>query len=78
MGGAWMLSILRESRGTALAVPEAEITAAQQRLVKISGIPAGPEAAVAWRGMEVLVDEGWIKEGERVVVVVTGDNRRYG
>ena len=78
LGGAWMLSILRESRGTALAVPESDITEAQQRLVEISGIPVGPEAAVAWKGMEVLIDNGWIKEGERIVVVVTGDNRRYG
>ncbi|MBA7608026.1 MAG: pyridoxal-phosphate dependent enzyme [Calditrichaeota bacterium] len=78
LGGAWMLSILKESRGTALAVPEADITTAQKRLAEISGIPAGPEAAVAWRGMEVLMEKGWIKESERVVVVVTGDNRRYG
>ena len=77
LGGAWMLTILKESRGTALAVPEADITTAQKRLAEISSIPAGPEAAVAWKGMEVLMDKGWIKEGERVVVVVTGDNRRY-
>ncbi|UCH63204.1 MAG: threonine synthase [Fidelibacterota bacterium] len=77
LGGAWMLSVLRASRGTALAVPENDITGAQQRLAEISGIPAGPEAAVAWKGMEVLMEKGWIKEGERVVVVVTGDNRRY-
>jgi len=78
LGGAWMLTILKESRGTALAVPEADITTAQKRLAEISGIPAGPEAAVAWRGMEVLMEKDWIKEGERAVVVVTGDNQRYG
>ena len=73
-----MLSVLKKSRGTALAVPEADITAAQKRLAKVSGIPAGPEAAVAWKGMELLMERDWIREGERVVVVVTGDNRRYG
>ncbi len=77
LGGAWMLSVLKKSRGTALAVSEADITAAQKRLAEISGIPAGPEAAVAWRGMEMLVEQGWIKKSQRVVVVVTGDNRRY-
>ena len=77
LGGAWMLSVLRESRGTALAVAESEISLAQKQLAEISGIPAGPEAAVAWMGMELLVDQDWIKEGERVVVVVTGDDRRY-
>lgn len=78
LGGAWMLSVLKKSRGTALAVPEAEIADAQKRLAEISGILAGPEAAVAWRGMELLMERDWIREGERVVVVVTGDNRRYG
>lgn len=78
LGGAWMLSVLRASRGTALAIPESDIADAQKRLAEISGIPAGPEAGVAWRGMEILVDQGWIKKSERVVVVVTGDDRRYG
>ncbi|UCH10206.1 MAG: threonine synthase [Fidelibacterota bacterium] len=77
LGGAWMLSVLRTSKGTALAIAEKDIPAVQQRLVDISGIPAGPEAAVAWRGLEHLVDENWIKEDETALVVITGDNRRY-
>ncbi|MCH7859046.1 MAG: threonine synthase [Candidatus Marinimicrobia bacterium] len=78
LAGSWMLSVLRASRGTALAVPEEEINAAQDQLVAISGLPVGPEAAVAWRGVERLMDQGWIMDHERVVVVITGDDRRYG
>ncbi len=77
LGGAWLLSVLRASKGTALTVPEVEISAAQQRLVELTNIPVGPEAAVAWRGMELLMEQNWIKESERVVAVITGDDRRY-
>ncbi len=77
LAGPWMLSVLHASRGTALTVPDEEITRAQEKLADISGLPVGPEAAVAWRGVERLIDQGWIKEHERVVVVVTGDDRRY-
>lgn len=77
LGGAWMLSVLRESTGTALAVPEEEIDPARDRLAELSGIPVGPEAAAAWRGMELLTEQDWIKPGEQVVVLITGDDRRY-
>lgn len=77
LGEDWTLSSLSASSGTAIAIPEVDIGAAQQRLVALTSIPAGPEAAVAWRGMELLIEHGWIKENERVVVVITGDDRRY-
>ncbi len=77
LGGAWMLDIIKKSGGTAVSVPESEIGAAQSKLAKLSGLPVGPEAAVAWRGMEKLIEDGWIKTGQRVVVLITGDDRRY-
>ena len=77
-GGRWMLTVLRESEGTALTVNEDEIAAAQRQLAELSGVPAGPESGVAWRGYERLVEDGWIKAGERAVVIITGDDRRYG
>ncbi len=77
LGGRWMLSVLGESRGAALAVAEDEIDAARVRLNKVAGSQAGPEAAVAWRGLELLVERGLIGEGKRAVVLITGDDRRY-
>lgn len=77
LGGAWMLSILGESNGTALTVPEEEIDTAKERLADLSGVPVGPEAAAAWRGLELLLEQGWINKGERVAVLITGDDRRY-
>ncbi|MEE9465809.1 MAG: threonine synthase [Candidatus Neomarinimicrobiota bacterium] len=77
LGGAWMLTVLRESNGTAIAISEADISPAQKRLQQLSAIPVGPEAAVAWRGLELLIDQDWIAPEESVALVVTGDNRRY-
>jgi threonine synthase len=77
LGGAWMLSVLGESKGTAVAVLEDQIDAARKRLAELSGVPVGPEAAAAWRGLELLQEQGWIKNGARVVVLITGDDRRY-
>lgn len=75
-GGPWVLSILRETGGRALAVRDAELPAARQRLAAISNTHPGLEAAAAWRGLEILLEEGWIKPGERAVVIITGDDRR--
>ena len=77
LGGAWMLSVLRESGGAALAVPEEDLDPAMNQLAELSGVSVGPEAAAAWRGMELLAGQGWIQPGERVVVLITGDDRRY-
>ena len=77
LGGAWMLDVLRKSNGTALAINEAEIESAWRRLCALSEVDAGPEAGVAWRGLELLVESNWIKAADRVALIITGDNRRY-
>ena len=68
----------RAGGGSELRVDEEEVNAATNDVVAIGGLPVGPEAAAAGRGVERLIDQGWIKEHERVVVVITGDDRRYG
>ena len=78
MAGAWILRVLRESRGRAVAVAEDSLGDAQQELQELSGVAAGPESAAAWLGLKELMAEGWIGPEERAVVVITGDDRRYG
>ncbi|MEE9162050.1 MAG: pyridoxal-phosphate dependent enzyme, partial [Candidatus Neomarinimicrobiota bacterium] len=75
--GAWMLRVLRASRGRAVAVAEGSLGQAQEELREISGVAAGPESAAAWQGLKELIAEGWIGPEERAVVVITGDDRRY-
>jgi threonine synthase len=76
IGGFLCLRSLRDTKGTAVAVTEAEIRAALRELVAM-GIDAGPEAGAAWAGTRRLRQGGWIGAAERVVVFNTGTGLKY-
>jgi len=69
---ALILETLRHSGGSAVAVEDAAILAAQRDLAELEGIFMEPTSAAAFAGLSALVVEGLIEPGERVVVVVTG------
>ncbi len=77
IGGFLCLRALRETGGTALAVPEAGIWPAAGELAAHSGIDACPEAGAAWAGTRVLLESGWLSPSERVVVFNTGTGLKY-
>jgi len=77
IGGSWMLNVLQESRGTAVMVDEEQIKSAQEEVATLSGTDPSPEVAVAWLGFEKLLECGWIRSSEKVVVPVTGSGGRY-
>lgn len=72
-----ILRVLRESRGTAVAVSEDEITAAQAEVATMEGLLAAPEGAAAWAGLRILAARGWVKANERVVLFNTGNGLKY-
>ena len=72
-----ILRALRETNGTAVAVPDEEILAAQQRLAATEGIWAAPEGAATLAALEHLVREGWIQPHEHVVLFNTGSGLKY-
>jgi threonine synthase len=67
-----ILGALRESEGTAIAVSESAIAAAQKDLMAMCGLYASPEGAAALAGVRTLVDEGGVERGESVVLFNTG------
>jgi threonine synthase len=73
---ALILRALRETRGNAVAVSEAEIHKGVENLFR-GGILASPEGGAALAGCEKLVREGWIAREERVVVFNTGSALAY-
>lgn len=77
IGGFLCLRAIRDTGGTALAIDEAEIHAATERLGEQAGVDACPEGGAAWAAYERLVSEGWITAGERVVVFNTGAGANY-
>jgi threonine synthase len=77
IAGFVCLRALRETDGTAVAVPEADIEPAARALAARTGIDVCPEGGAAWAGTEMLRRQGWIRHGERVVIFNTGTGLKY-
>ncbi|HSQ17134.1 MAG TPA: threonine synthase [Anaerolineales bacterium] len=72
-----ILRNLHQSQGTAVAVSDAEITQAQQRLARLEGIFAAPEGAATLAALEKLLQQGWVRPHERIVLFNTGSGLKY-
>ncbi len=72
-----ILSCLRDSSGSAVAVSDEEILSAQKRLAAREGIFAAPEGAATLAALEVLIDRGWVEPGERIIIFNTGTGLKY-
>jgi threonine synthase len=72
-----ILSDLRQSQGTAVAVSDAAILEAQRKLGKMEGIFPAPEGAATLAALEKLVQQKWIHPDERVVLFNTGLGLKY-
>jgi threonine synthase len=72
-----VLGVLRESRGTAITVSDAEILQAQSEIAHAEGILACPEGAASLAGLRHLLDAGWIQSDESVVLFNTGTGLKY-
>ncbi len=77
IGDQLILQAVRESRGTAIAVADEEMAAAQLEMARGEGIFASPEGAATLAAARKLVAEGWIQTAERVVLVNTGTGLKY-
>jgi threonine synthase len=77
IGDFLILEAIRKSGGTAIAVEDAAILAAQQRVGRLEGIFVAPEAAATLAGLEALVADGRVRSDERIVLLVTGNGLKY-
>jgi threonine synthase len=77
IGGFICLQALRETRGTAVAVPEGAIAPAAQELSRQSGVDVCPEGGAAWAATKQLYESGWLRPSERVIVFNTGTGLKY-
>jgi threonine synthase len=66
------LAALRATGGAAVSVPDEETRAAQRRLAREGGFVVEASSAVAYAGLERLVERGALDAGERVVLIATG------
>ncbi len=72
-----ILRAIRESKGTAVAVTDAEISEAQKELGRQEGLLAAPEGAATWAALKHLVASSWVSPAERVVLFNTGSGLKY-
>ena len=62
-----------ETDGAYVSVTDEEILAAMPILAREAGVFAEPAGAAPYAGLEKALDQGLVSEGERVVVLVTGN-----
>ncbi|MBE9580659.1 MAG: pyridoxal-phosphate dependent enzyme, partial [Proteobacteria bacterium] len=67
-----VLRLLRELDGTAIAVPDEEVTAAQRDLARMEGILAEPAGAIALAALRRLIKLGKVNKAKKVVLIVSG------
>ncbi|KAA3643601.1 MAG: threonine synthase [Chloroflexi bacterium] len=72
-----ILRALRESQGTAVAVRDEDIRAAEAEMAQKTGIFAAPEGAATWAAAKHLFGGGWIDPDARVVLFNTGSGLKY-
>ena len=72
-----ILSDLYDSHGTAVAVSDEAITAAQVQLGMTEGIFTAPEGAATLAGLQKLIQQKWVQPDERIVLFNTGSGLKY-
>jgi threonine synthase len=77
VGDFLMLESLRDSGGTAVAVPDEEMVADARLLGRTEGIFAAPEGGASVTAFRRLRERGWIADGDRTVLFVTGSGHKY-
>lgn len=77
LGDRLVLRAVRETGGTAVAVDDAEIVQAMNLMARRTGVLACPEGAATLAGALALRERGELREGDRVVLIVTGNASKY-
>ncbi|MNN90160.1 Threonine synthase [compost metagenome] len=77
LGDFLVLEALYESEGYAIAVDDSELLAEQRRVAELEGAFVCPEGAALYSAAGKLREGGWIRAGERVVILNTGAGIKY-
>ncbi len=72
LGDFLILDALYDTRGTAIAVDDADLLAEQSQCARTEGVFMCPEGAATLAAARQLRRNGWLRESEQVVVLNTG------
>jgi len=77
VGDFLILNAIRESGGTAVAIDDADMIKYTQVMGRTTGIFPAPEGAACLAAQVHLLEQGWIKSEEVVVLFNTGTGLKY-
>ena len=77
IGDRWILSVLRASGGTAIAVEDEALLEGTRRLARAEGLFVAPEAGALVAALDALLADGRVQPTERVVFLCTGTGLKY-
>ena len=77
IGDFLIIDALRASGGTAIAVTDEELLAATKEIGTAEGIFCAPEGAACLPALRRLLEDGSVKQDERVVLFNTGSGVKY-
>ncbi len=77
LGDALVLQSLYATGGTAIAVDDAAILAGQREIAGDEGVFVCPEGGATLAAAIALRERGWIRSGERVLLINTGSGLKY-
>jgi threonine synthase len=77
LGDFLVLKAVRESGGTAIAVPDSELLAAGIKLAAEEGIFVCPEGGACVAAAERLIREGFLAHDDQIVIYNTGSGLKY-
>ena len=72
-----ILRVLHESNGSAISISDAEMNAAVKEIAAAEGMLIAPEGAALWQAYKKLRSTGWVRPGEKVLLINTGSGYKY-
>jgi threonine synthase len=77
IGDFLILDAIRASGGTAIAVTDEELVEAVKEIGSAEGIFSAPEGAACLPALRGLITDGFVNDGETVVIFNTGSGVKY-
>ena len=77
LGDFLILQAIRRSHGTAIAVPDEEMMESATEIGTAEGVFSSPEGAACHSALKNLLNSGWIKTDETIVLFNTGSGLKY-
>ncbi|WP_375437390.1 threonine synthase [uncultured Hymenobacter sp.] len=77
LGEQLMLQVLDESRGAAISITDEQMLEGMRELAQLEGLFVAPEGGAVWMAARHLLQTGWLKPEEQILLLNTGSGQKY-